>query len=103
VSSSRCIFPSNDKVLEALKEGKVDLVLTNATAEAAQFIDFAPTVLVIDKGYLVAPRSSLQDTAEIDLAGVRVGVSRGSTSEGELKQILHNASLGSREARALRS
>jgi polar amino acid transport system substrate-binding protein len=86
------VFASNDKVLEDVKEGKVDLVLTNATPVRAQFIDFTPTVLVIEKGYLVPPGSSLKD-AGIDRTGVRVGVSRGSSSEGELKQILRNASL----------
>ncbi len=87
------VFSANDKVLEALKEGKVDLVFTNASAARAQFIAFTPTVLSIEKSYLVAPGSPLQDFAQIDRAGVRVGVSRGSTSEGELKQILRNASI----------
>jgi polar amino acid transport system substrate-binding protein len=87
------VFPSNDKVLEAFRAGELDLVLTNATAARAQFIDFGPAVLELEKGYLVRPGSIVREAADIDRPGVRVGVSKGSSSETELAQILRHASL----------
>ena len=87
------IFPSNDKMLEAFRAGSLDLVLTNATATRAQFIDFTPTVFEIEKGYLVRAGSPLEDAADIDRTGIRVGVSRGSSSAMELAGILKNAQL----------
>ena len=87
------VFPSNDKVLEAFRAGQLDLVLTNATAVRAQFIDFGPAVLEIEKGYLVRPGGVIREARDIDRPGVRVGVSKGSSSETELAQILKNASL----------
>jgi len=87
------VFPGNDKVFEAAKTGNVDLVFTNATPARAQFIDFTPPALEIEKSYLVPASSAIREISAIDRQGVRVGVSRGSSSEGELKQILKNATL----------
>ena len=87
------VFPSNDKLLDAVKAGTVDLVFTNATAARAQFIDFTPTVLALDKSYLVPPASTIREAAQVDRSGVRIGVSRGSSTEGELKHILKHATL----------
>ena len=87
------VFPSNDKVLEAFRAGQLDLVFTNATAARAQFIDFGPTVLELEKGFLVRPGSVVRQASDIDRAGVRVGVSKGSSPESELAQILKHATL----------
>jgi polar amino acid transport system substrate-binding protein len=87
------IFPSNEKVFEAFRAGALDVVFTNATAARAQFIDFTPAVLEVEKGYLVPPRSQAKDGADVDRAGVRVGVSRASTTETELGKILANATM----------
>lgn len=87
------IFPSNDKVLEAFRAGQLDLVFTNATAARAQFIDFGPTVFEVEKGFLVRPGSIVRQAGDIDRTGVRVGVSKGSSSETELAQILKHATL----------
>jgi polar amino acid transport system substrate-binding protein len=87
------VFPSNDKVQEAVKASSVDLVFTNATAARAQFIDFTPVVLEIEKGYLVPAGSAIRDGAELDRPGIRIGHSRGSTTQGELAKILKHAQL----------
>jgi polar amino acid transport system substrate-binding protein len=87
------VFPNNEKVLEAARAGSVDVIFTNATAARAQFIDFAPTLFELEKSYLVTGSSSLRTHADIDRAGVRVGVSRGSSSAGELAGLLKNATL----------
>lgn len=84
------VFPSNDKVQEAVKAGSVDLVFTNATAARAQFVDFTRPVLEIEKSYLVPAGSSIRDGADLDRAEIRIGISRGSTTQGELAKILKN-------------
>ena len=88
------IFPTNEKVQEAAREGSVDIVFTNATAARAQVIDFTPVVLEIEKGYLVPAGSAIRDGAAIDRPAIRVGHSRGSTTQAELGHVLKNAQLG---------
>ena len=87
------VFPTNEKVQEAVRAGAVDLVFTNATAARAQFIDFTPVVLEIEKGYLVAASSTVRDSAALDRPGIRIGHSRGSTTQRELAQVVKNAQL----------
>lgn len=82
------VFPGNDKVQEAVKAGAVDLVFTNATAARAQFVDFTPAVLEIEKSYLVPAGSAIRDAADLDRPAVRIGISRGSTTQAELAKIL---------------
>ena len=87
------VFPSNDKLYEAFRAGNIDLVFTNATAARKAFIDFTPVVLGIQKGYLVRPGSGARDHAALDRAGVRIGVSRASTTQTELAAIVKHATL----------
>lgn len=85
------VFERNAEVLEAGKARRVDLVLTNATPARAAFLDFSPTVLEIEQGYLVPGGSTIASAADVDRTGVRVGVSQGSTSQGVLSKELKNA------------
>ena len=87
------VFPNNAKLLDAARAGEVDVVLTNATPARAEFLDFTPTVLTVEQGYLVPAGSRIANAAEVDRGGVRVGVSQGSTSEGVLKRDLKQASV----------
>ena len=82
------VFPSNDKVQEAARAGTVDLVFTNATAVRAQYLDFTAPVLAIEKSYLVPARSAIRDAAELDRPAIRIGISRGSTTQGELAKFM---------------
>ena len=87
------VFAKNADVLAAAKSGSVDMVFTNATPARRNDLDFSPTVLQIEQGYLVPAGSSIRALDEIDRAGVRVGVSEGSTSEGTLSRELRNATV----------
>ena len=89
--SSRVVFANNAEVFAAAKAGSVDMVFTNATPVRRIDLDFSPTVLQVEQGYLVPARSAIRTLDEIDRAGVRVGVSEGSTSEATLSRELHNA------------
>ena len=87
------VFPKNADVLAAAKSGTVDMVFTNATPARMKDLEFSPTVLQIEQGYLVPASSAIRKLNEIDRAGVRVGVSEGSTSETTLSRELRNASV----------
>ncbi|MET3845504.1 transporter substrate-binding domain-containing protein [Bradyrhizobium sp. OAE829] len=87
------IFSRNAEVLEAVKSGKADIALTNATAARAREMDFGPPVFEVELGYLVPKGSALTALAEVDAAGMRVGVTAGSSSDGTLTRDLKKAEI----------
>jgi len=87
------VFAKNAEVLQAVKSGAVDVVFTNATAARANDMDFGPPYLEIELGYLVPADSPLKEIAEIDVAGRRLGVTAGSTSDATLSHELKNAGI----------
>ena len=85
------VHPRLAEVIEALKSGKVDFTLTNATAERAKVVDFTPPLLGLELGYLVVPGSPVSTLADVDRPGIRVGVSQGSSSQGVLTREFKHA------------
>ncbi len=81
------------EVVEALKSGRADFTITNATPARAQDLDFTPPLLALELGYLALPGSPVQTLAEVDRPGVRIGVSQGSTSQGVLTRDLAQARI----------
>ncbi|RTL72187.1 MAG: transporter substrate-binding domain-containing protein [Hyphomicrobiales bacterium] len=79
------------EVLEALKEGKADLALTNATPERAKIVDFGPPVVALELGFLVRAQARETTLAALDHPDVTIGVSKGSTSEKALPPRLPQA------------
>jgi len=69
------------------------MVFTNASPARMKELDFSPTVLQVEQGYLVPSGSPIRDIAEVDRPGVRLGVSEGSTSESTLSRELRNATI----------
>lgn len=76
--------PRVAEVLAALQAGDADLTLTNATPERAALLDFSAPLVSLELGLLVRPGSSLASMQAFDQAGVRIGVSQGSTSQRTL-------------------
>jgi polar amino acid transport system substrate-binding protein len=87
------VFAKNADVLAAAKSGTIDMVFTNATSARMADLDFSPAVLQVEQGYLVPASSAMHGLDEIDRDGVRVGLSRGSTSDATLSRELRNASI----------
>jgi polar amino acid transport system substrate-binding protein len=87
------LFSKNAEVLEAVKTGKVDVVFTNATAARAKDMDFTPPYLDMELGYLVPKGSTVTSMADIDLPGIRIGVTEHSSSDAALSRDLKNADL----------
>jgi polar amino acid transport system substrate-binding protein len=79
------------EIIEALKAGTVDMTITNATPARAADVDFSPTVVALELGYLSLPGSPVQSLAAVDQPGVRIGVTQGSSSQGVLTRELKQA------------
>lgn len=75
------VYPRLAEALAAVQRGEADFTITNATAERARIVDFAPTLVDLELGVLVHPRTRLASIERLDAAGVTVGVSQGSSSE----------------------
>jgi polar amino acid transport system substrate-binding protein len=80
-------------VLDALKAGQIDFTFTNATPLRAKDVDFTPALVQLELGYLVPIVSQIHKIADVDQAGVRVGVSQGSSSQGVLLQTYKSATI----------
>lgn len=79
------------EIIEALKAGQVDMTFTNATAARARDVDFTTPLVQLELGLLVPTGSAITAFANADRAGVRIGVSQGSSSQGALGQKLQQA------------
>jgi polar amino acid transport system substrate-binding protein len=87
------VFAKNAEVLDAVKNGSVDVAFTNASPARARDMDFSTPYLEIELGFLVPPNSGITSLAEVDRPGNRVGVTEKSSSDGELTRTLKNASV----------
>ena len=83
----------NAQFVEAMKLGRVDFASNNATPARAKEMDFAQAHLEIEAGFLVPPDSSILTVADADRAGIRIGVTLGSTTEARFSKELKNAVL----------
>jgi polar amino acid transport system substrate-binding protein len=86
------------EVVEAIKDGKVDFTVTNATAVRAKDVDFSQTLLAVELGYLVPANSPIRTAKELERPGVRIGVTKGGTSERVLSELLKTATIISEDS-----
>jgi polar amino acid transport system substrate-binding protein len=80
-------------VIDAIKDGKVDFTVTNATPARANDVSFSQNLLSVELGYLVPANSSIARADQIDGPGVRIGVTKGGTSERVLSAKFKNAKI----------
>lgn len=86
-------FPRPAAVLDALKAGRVDFTVTNATSARAADVDFTAPLVELELGYMVVSGSRVTSIAAVDQPGIRVGVSQGSTSQATLTRDLRLAAV----------
>ena len=91
-------FPRVADVVAAIKDGKVDFTVTNATAVRAKDVNFSEILLMVELGYLVPANSPITRPEQIDGPGIRIGVSKGGTSERVLGEKYKNAKIISTES-----
>jgi polar amino acid transport system substrate-binding protein len=80
-------------VLDAMKAGQLDFTVSNATPVRAMDVNFTQPVLSLELGYLVPARSSITKVDDVDRSGVRIGVTKGSTSERTLPAKFKHAAI----------
>jgi polar amino acid transport system substrate-binding protein len=95
VPAQVAVYPRLAEALAALQRGEADFTITNATAERARVVDFAPTLVDLELGVLVPSTSRLAAVEKMDQAGLTIGVSQGSSSERVLGTRLKQAKLRS--------
>ena len=82
-----------EQVVEAVRSAQADVTITNATAARAALVDFTEPLVMLELGYLVLPASPVAVIADVDRAGIRVGVSQGSSSQAVLGRTYRQATL----------
>lgn len=80
-------------IVGAIHDGNVDFTVTNATPARASEVSFSQPVLAIELGFLVPAKSPLRTAEDIDKPGVKIGVTKGSTSERTLPAKFKNATI----------
>jgi len=80
-------------IVAAIRDGQIDFTVTNATPARGNDVSFSQPVLSIELGYLIPANSAISRVDEIDRPGVRIGVTKGSTSERTLPAKFGNATI----------
>jgi polar amino acid transport system substrate-binding protein len=80
-------------VLEGMKAGDVDFTVSNSTPARAATVTFSQHLFTIELGYLVAANSPITTIADIQKPGLRIGVTKGSTSQGTIPKMLPSATV----------
>ena len=81
------------EVIAAIKDERVDMTFTNATAARAKEIDFTAPLVQLELGILVPTNTSIKNFSDVDKQGVRLGVSQGSSSQSVLGQRLKQTTI----------
>src|SRR4051812_15980842 len=81
------VYPANAPLLKAVAAGEVDVVFTNATPARAKEMDFSQHFMAVEKSFLVPAHSPLQTIDDAVKPGLAIGVSKGSSTALELKEL----------------
>jgi polar amino acid transport system substrate-binding protein len=86
-------FDAAGKVFEAVKAGRVDIVFLAIEPVRAAEIAFTAPYVIIEGVYMVPKDSALKTVADVDRAGVRIGVNKASAYDLFLTRSLKAATL----------
>jgi polar amino acid transport system substrate-binding protein len=86
-------FPRIADVVDAMKQGQIDFTVTNATPARANVVSFSEPLLAIELGYLVPSNSSISSPDGMDRSEIRIGVTKGGTSDQVLSAKFKNAKI----------
>jgi polar amino acid transport system substrate-binding protein len=84
-------FESAGKMVEGLRAGAWDIAFLAVDPERAADLSFTAPYIEIEGTYLVPPQSPIQSIADVDRAGVRVGISANSAYDLFLSRSLRHA------------
>jgi polar amino acid transport system substrate-binding protein len=86
-------FDAAGKAFEALKAGLIDIVFLAIEPVRAAEIAFTAPYVIIEGVYVVPQDSPLKTVADVDRAGVRIGVNKNSAYDLYLTRTLKHATL----------
>jgi polar amino acid transport system substrate-binding protein len=86
-------FDAAGKVFDALKKGAWDIAFLAVDPVRAAEIEFTAPYVVIEGTYVVPADSPLKTIADVDRAGVRIAVARGSAYDLYLTRAIKHATL----------
>jgi len=86
-------FEAAGKAFEAAKDNKVDVLFVAIEPVRAADVEFSPPYVLIEGTYMVLRESPLKEIADVDRAGVRIAIGRGSAYDLYLTRTLKNATL----------
>lgn len=86
-------FDAAGKVTDTVKKGVLDIVFLAIDPVRGADIDFTGPYVVIEGAYVVPASSPLQTNEDVDCAGVRIAVARGSAYDLYLTRNIKNATL----------
>jgi polar amino acid transport system substrate-binding protein len=86
-------FDAAGKVTDAVKQGGLDIVFLAIDPVRGEGIDFTGPYVIIEGAYMVPASSALQTNEDVDRAGVRIAVARGSAYDLYLTRAIKQATL----------
>lgn len=86
-------FPSAGKTVEAIKAGQIDLAFVAIDPVRAADMEYTAPYVIIEGAYMVRNDSPLQRNDEVDRAGTRVMVGKGSAYDLYLTRQIKSATL----------
>ena len=93
------IFDGAGKAFDALKGGSLDIGFLAIEPVRAAEVDFTAPYVLIEGTYMVPKDSALKTIEDVDRAGVRIGVNKGSAYDLYLTRTLKHATLHARRRR----
>ena len=87
------VFDAAGKVTEAVKKGELDIVFLAIDPVRGADIDFTGPYVIIEGAYMVPSDSPIKTNEEVDRAGVRIAVARGSAYDLYLTRTIKHATL----------
>jgi polar amino acid transport system substrate-binding protein len=86
-------YQNSGEIAAAASKDGWDISFMPADAERERFVDQGPSYVVYESSYLVRAGSDIKDMADVDRAGVRVGVIEGTATSRTVAKALKSASL----------
>jgi polar amino acid transport system substrate-binding protein len=86
-------YTSIPPILAGAKSGEWDIAMIGVSTEREQIVDFTAPYMVVEFTYLVPPASSMVALADVDRAGVRIGVLEKSSPDAFLSGNIRHATV----------
>src|SRR5271167_4168606 len=86
-------YKNSGEIAAAASKSEWDISFMPADAEREKFVDQGPSYVVYESSYLVRDGAGIKDMADVDRAGIHVGVIDGTATSRTVAKALKNAAL----------